>query len=245
MNTTHSTAPPASVHRMSCMSAFGSILRSLTTAAVITAIIDTNKGSHRHQTPNGTATINAAEAMTAPTAKCWYLSLAMALSHPMSLLISLFIYLWYFESSTDKLLIRESLPDLGLLGKIECLLLVGFEYLALGQIAFVGHQILIRFGPVGHFPQLFGIGLRLRYRRVFFPADPDAVRLFGVDLPVMLRRVGRFRLLVEDHLFVSQRDQFVRPRVANKPFVGSDCCRGVLQTPVDQFCVVVHCFRFI
>lgn len=57
---------------MSCMSAFGSILRSLTTAAVRTAIIDTIKGSHRHQAPNGTATINAAEAMTAPTAKCWY-----------------------------------------------------------------------------------------------------------------------------------------------------------------------------
>lgn len=118
INTTHSTAPPASVHRMSCMSAFGSILRSLTTAAVKTAIIYTSKGSHRHQTPNGTATINAAEAMTAPTAKCWYLSLAMALSHPTSLLISLFIYLWYFESSTDKLLILESLSDLGLLGKI-------------------------------------------------------------------------------------------------------------------------------
>nr|DAS26050.1 MAG TPA: hypothetical protein [Caudoviricetes sp.] len=231
---------------MSCMSAFGSILRSLTTAAVITAIIDTIKGSHRHQAPNGTATINAAEAMTAPTAKCWYLSLAMALSHPTSLLISLFIYLRYFESSTDKLLIiRESLPDLGLLGKIECLLLVGFEYLALGNVAFVGHQILVRLGAVGGLSELFGIGLRLRYRRVFFPADPDAVRLFGVDLPVMLRRVGRFRLLVEDHLFVSQRDQFVRPRVANKPFVGSDCCRGVLQTPVDHFCVVVHCFRFI
>ena len=45
---------------MSCMSAFGSILRSLTTAAVRTAIIDTIKGSHRHQAPNGTATINAA-----------------------------------------------------------------------------------------------------------------------------------------------------------------------------------------
>lgn len=118
MNTTHPTTPPASVHRMSCMSAFGSILRSLTTAAVKTAIIDTSKGSHCHQAPNGTATINAAEAMTAPTAKCWYLSLAMALSHPTSLLISLFIYLWYFESSTDKLLIRESLSDLGLLGKI-------------------------------------------------------------------------------------------------------------------------------
>ena len=78
---------------MSCMSAFGSILRSLTTAAVRTAIIDTIKGSHRHQAPNGTATINAAEAMTAPTAKCWYLSLAMALSHPTSLLISLVVIL--------------------------------------------------------------------------------------------------------------------------------------------------------
>lgn len=118
MNTTHPTAPPASVHRMSCMSAFGSILRSFKMAAVRTAIIDTIKGSHRHQAPNGTATINAAEAMTAPTAKCWYLSLAMALSHPTSLLISLFIYLRYFESSTDRLLIRESLSDLGLLGKI-------------------------------------------------------------------------------------------------------------------------------
>ena len=103
---------------MSCMSAFGSILRSLTTAAVRTAIIDTIKGSHRHQAPNGTATINAAEAMTAPTAKCWYLSLAMALSHPMSLLISLHIYLRYFESSTDRLLIRESLPNLGLLCQV-------------------------------------------------------------------------------------------------------------------------------
>ena len=159
---------------MSCMSAFVSILRSFKMAAVKTAIIDTNKGNHCHQAPNGTATINAAEAMTAPTAKCWYLSLAMALSHPMSLLISLFINLRYFESLTDRLLIRESLSDLGLLGKIECLLLVGFEYLAFGQITLVGHQVLVRFGPVGHFPQLFGIGLRLRHGRVFLPADPDA-----------------------------------------------------------------------
>ena len=57
---------------MSCMSAFGSILRSFKMAAVKTAIIDTNKGNHCHQAPNGTATINAAEAMTAPTAKSWY-----------------------------------------------------------------------------------------------------------------------------------------------------------------------------
>ena len=56
---------------MSCMSAFGSILRSFKMAAVKTAIIDTSKGNHRHQVPNGTATIDAAEAMTAPTAKCW------------------------------------------------------------------------------------------------------------------------------------------------------------------------------
>ena len=87
-------------------------------AAVKTATIDTSNGNHRHQAPNGTATINAAEAMTAPTAKCWYLSLATALSLPTSLLIRLFLYLRYFESSTDRLLIRESLPDLGLFGQV-------------------------------------------------------------------------------------------------------------------------------
>ena len=164
---------------------------------------------------------------------------------PTSLLISLFIYLRYFESSTDRLLIREPLPDLGLLGKIECLLLVGFEYLALGQIALVGHQVLVRLGAVGGLSELFGIRHQLRFGRVLLPADPNAVIFLCVDLPVMLRRIGWFRLLVEDHLFVSKRDQFVRTRVADQPVGGPDCCRGVLQTPVDQFCVVVHCFRFI
>ena len=65
------------------MSTFESILRSFTMAAVMTAITDASNGIHRHQLPKGMATINTIAAIAAPTAKCWYLSLAMALSHAM------------------------------------------------------------------------------------------------------------------------------------------------------------------
>lgn len=82
-NVAYMMTPPASVARMSCMSTFKSMLRSLTTAAVITAITDGSNGTHRHQLPKGMATISTINAIAAPTAKCWYLSLAMALSHAM------------------------------------------------------------------------------------------------------------------------------------------------------------------
>lgn len=51
--------------------------------AVMTAITDVSNGTHRHQLPKGMATISTINAIAAPTAKCWYLSLAMALSHAM------------------------------------------------------------------------------------------------------------------------------------------------------------------